>query len=84
MQSNQFPVGTNQLIVVYEPDDTGSEVDPYAIYGQIAQDAAARAAQNWRLVSLASTALRHAQAYIGRDGSGYETSVAIAVVYAMP
>jgi hypothetical protein len=84
MQSNEFPIGSSQLIVVYEPDDTGGEVDPNAIYNRIALDAAARAAQNWRLVSLASTALRHAQAYIGRDGSGYETSVAIAAVYATP
>ena len=84
MQSNQFPVGTNQLIVVYEADDTGNELDPYAIYGAIAQDAALRAGQGWRLVSLASTALRHAQAYVGRAGSGYETSAAVAVVYALP
>jgi hypothetical protein len=84
VQSNVFPVGANQVIVVYEPDDTGAEVDPYAIYAEIAHDAEARAADNWRLVSLASTALRHAQAYLGRDGSGYETSVAIAAVYATP
>jgi hypothetical protein len=84
MQSNQFPIGGNQVIVVYESDDTGNELDPYAIYSQIAADAAVRANQGWRLISLASTALRHAQAYVGRSGSGYETSAAIAVVYAIP
>jgi hypothetical protein len=84
MQSTHFAVGTNQLIVVYEPDDTGNELNPYSIYAEIAEDAAARASQNWRLVSLASTALRHAQAYVGRAGSGYETSVAVAAVYATP
>ncbi len=35
-----------------------------------------------RIVSLAATPLRHAQAFIGRQGSGYETKISVAVVYA--
>jgi hypothetical protein len=31
---------------------------------------------------MAAEPLRHAAAYLGREGSGYETKMAVAVVYA--
>jgi hypothetical protein len=82
MQPNEFAAGPAQDIVVYLSDDTGSEVDPFNLYREIAADAAIRAARGQRIVSVASVPLRHSQAYMGREGSGYETKVAVAVVYA--
>jgi hypothetical protein len=82
MPPTEFNAGNGQSIVVYVSPDTGSEIDPTAIYGQIAQDAALRAAAGQRIVSLAAVPTRHAAAFVGRTGSGYETKFAVAVVYA--
>ena len=81
MQSNEFSAGAGQTIVVYVSDDTSDEVDPDTMYGEIAEDAAARLLNGQRLVSLAASPLRHAQSFMGREGSGYETKIAVAVVY---
>jgi hypothetical protein len=82
MDPTEFQAGANQTIVVYLSPDTGSEVDPTAIYGDIAQDAAKRAAGGQRIVSMAAVPTRHSQGFMARQGSGYETKLAIAVVYA--
>lgn len=81
MQPYEVSAGPTQTIVVYMSDDTGNEVDPYTLYQEVAADAAARAVHGQRIVSLASVPLRHSAAYLGREGSGYETKVAVAVVY---
>jgi len=36
----------------------------------------------YHIVSLAATPLRHSQSFLGRQGSGYETKISVAVVYA--
>ena len=82
MNPNEFDAGANQTIVVYVSPDTGEEVDPMAIYGDIARDAAARAGAGQRIVSMAAVPTRHSQGYMSRAGSGYETKLAVAVVYA--
>jgi hypothetical protein len=46
-----------------------------------AEDAAQGAVAGQRIVSIAALPIRHVQAYFGREGSGYETKVAVAVVY---
>ena len=76
-----FPIGTDQVIVVYDPIDTGNQVEPGEIMAGVAADAASRAADGWRLVSLDSMNLRHSALFLGRDGSGYESQVAIVVLY---
>jgi len=81
MQSSEYAAGAGQAIVVYVSDDTSDEVDPDTLYGEIAQDAAARLLKGQRLVSMAASPLRHAQSFMGREGSGYETKIAVAVVY---
>ncbi len=81
MQSNELAAGAGQAIVVYVSDDTSDEVDPNAMYGEIADDAAARLLKGQRLVSLAASPLRHAQSFIGREGSGYETKISVAAIY---
>lgn len=84
MPSVVFEAGPNQIIVVYSPADTGSEVDVGAAFSLVAQDAAEKAAAGWRIVSTAALPTRHSQAFMGREGSGYETKMAIAVVFAKP
>ncbi len=78
----EFNAGANQTIIVYITADTGEEVDPLALYGDIAQDAARRAGDGQRIVSMAAVPTRHAQGFMARQGSGYETKLAVAVVYA--
>jgi hypothetical protein len=84
MQRVEFEAGPNQAIVVYTSDDQGGEVDPAAVHGEVAGDAAARAADGWRIVSTAALPTRHAQAFMGREGSGYETKMSVIVVYSKP
>ncbi len=78
----EFQAGAGQWIVVYTDVDTGNEIDPAALYAQVAADAAIRLAGGQHIVSMAAEPLRHAAAYLGRQGSGYETKIAVAVVYA--
>ena len=82
METNEFPAGAGQTIVVYVSVDTSDEVDPGSLYGEIAQDAAARFAKGQRIISVAATPLRHSQGFMSRQGSGYETKISVAVVYA--
>jgi hypothetical protein len=78
----EFIAGANQTIVVYVSADTGEEVDPLALYGQIAEDAERRAGSGQRIVSVAAVPTRHSQGFLARQGSGFETKLAVAVVYA--
>jgi hypothetical protein len=82
VQPQEFPAGPGQTIVVYQPPDTAQELNPSEIYSTIAADAAFRAVEGWRIVSIAVMPLRHAGAFMGREGSGYETKVAAVVAYA--
>jgi hypothetical protein len=82
MQRSEFQAGPNQALVVYSPDDTGSEIDPVEVYSEVAVDAAEWAAKGWHIVSTAAVPTRHAQAFMGREGSGYDTKMAVIVVYA--
>jgi hypothetical protein len=75
--------GEAQLLVVYQPMDDGNELDPLAIFSEIAADAAKRAADGHSIVTMTVLPLRHAQVF-GRTGSGYETKTAVAVVYRRP
>lgn len=77
----EFEAGPDHVIVVYTPPDSGAELDPVWIFSEVARDAAARAERGLRLLSMVSMPLRHSGAWVGRDGSGFETKVALAVVY---
>ena len=78
---NEFRAGPDQRIVVYHVLDTGEELNPVAIFAEIAEDAARRAEQGQRIVSIAPLSTRHSGAYFSREGSGFETKASIAVVY---
>jgi len=58
MQRTEYQAGSTQAIVVYSPDDTGSEIDPVAVYGEVAADAGEWAAKGWRIVSTAALPTR--------------------------
>ena len=81
MTPTEFEAGPGQVFAVYEPDDTGTEVDPQAIYAAIAADAATRAARGQRIVSMTTLPSRHSGVAFGRTGSGYQTKVTVTVVY---
>ena len=76
-----FEAGPDHVIVVYQPADIGVELDPSAIFGAIAADATARARDGQRILTMTSLPLRHAGAWLGQEGSGFETKVAVAVTY---
>ena len=82
MTQTEFSAGPYQSIVVYSSGDMGAEIDPAAMYQAIAKDAEQRALAGWRIVSTAAVPVRHAAAFLGREGSGYETKFSVAVVYA--
>ncbi len=83
MYRSEFEAGDGQRIVVYQPEDTGEEVSPTAIYAYIADDAAQLAErEGLRIVTMASTNLRHAGVAFGGQGSGYQTKACVAVTYA--
>lgn len=83
MFRSELEAGEGQLIVLYQPEDTGNEVGPLELYQFIATDAASLSAERGlRLLSMTSMSLRHAGAEWGRGGSGYQTKVCIAVAYA--
>jgi hypothetical protein len=82
MPATDFNAGNGQSIVVYVSPDTGSEIDPTSSYGEIARDAEQRSAAGQRILSVAAVPTRDSAAFLGREGSGYETKFAVAVVYA--
>ena len=82
MQRSEFEAGPNQAIVVYTPGDYGRQIDPVAIYRDVAVDAQAWAANGWRIVSTSAMPVRHVLSLQGREGWGSESQVAIMIVYA--
>jgi hypothetical protein len=79
-----FQAGPKQIIVIYSPADTGAEIDASAVYSAVASDAAERSTTGWRIVATAAFPTRHAQAFMGREGSGYETKMSVVVIYSKP
>jgi hypothetical protein len=77
----EYEAGPDHVLVVYQPPDLGSEVDPANLMGWIAADARLRAKVGLRMLSLTSLPLRQAGTAFGNDGSGYATKVAVTVLY---
>jgi len=82
MIQSEREAGDGQTIVVYQGDDTGTEIDAGALMDVVAADAAERDRRGRRIAAMTSIPQRHSGAYLGREGSGYETKTAIIVVYA--
>lgn len=81
MEQTEFAAGPDHVIVVYLPPDMSMEINALEVFAAVAADAAARAPSGQRLLSMTSMPLRHAGAWLGQEGSGYQTKIAIAVVY---
>ena len=77
----ELEAGPDHVLVLYLPADVSSELDPVAIFKEIAADAGERASSGLRMLSMTSMPLRHAGVAFGGGGSGYETKVAVAVLY---
>jgi hypothetical protein len=77
----EYSAGPDHVIVLYQPADVGSEIDPEAIFAEIAADAEARAANGQRILSMTTMPLRHGGMWAGAQGSGYQTKTSVAVVY---
>jgi hypothetical protein len=81
MEQHEFTAGPDHTVVLYLPPDAGVELDAMGLMAEISADAAARAARGLRILSMTTMPLRHAGTYFGQEGSGFQTKVAIAVVY---
>jgi hypothetical protein len=79
-----FPAGDGQVLVLYGSGDTGDELDPAALLGAVAADAAMRAETGWRMVSMVALPLRHGGEPFGLAGSGFTTKAALGALYALP
>jgi hypothetical protein len=77
----ELTAGPDQMIVLYQPQDMGSEISPGLIFDWVARDAGIRAERGEWIVSMTVMPLRHAGTAFGQEGSGYETKTAVAVVY---
>ncbi len=77
----EYPAGPDLIIVVYAPDDIGTELDPGAVFAEVSADAEARAPGGHRILSMTALPLRHAGTYFGQEGSGFQTKACVAVVY---
>jgi hypothetical protein len=82
MEIVEQAAGPDQTIVIYRPQDDGTELDAVEILAAVAADAAARAARGARIVTMTVMPLRHGGLPFGLQGSGIETKAAVAVVYA--
>jgi hypothetical protein len=81
MEQTELRAGPDHLIVVYRPADTGGEIDPVEVYQAMAADATRRAGVGARIVSMSTMPLRHSGAWVSRQGSGFQTRLAVAVLY---
>ena len=81
LAQTEYEAGPDHVLVVYEPPDLGTEVDPANFMGWVAADARARSATGLRMLSMTSIPLRHAGTAFGNDGSGFVTKVAVTVLY---
>ena len=81
LAQTEYEAGPDHVLVVYQPPDLGTEVDPANFMGWVAADARVRAAAGLRMLSMTSIPLRHAGTAFGNDGSGFVTKVAVTVLY---
>jgi hypothetical protein len=82
LDHRDFPAGDGQVLVLYQPLDSGDEIDPEPLLAAVATDAAQRSAEGWSMSSIMGMPLRHAGVkLLGVEGSGYTTKAALGVLY---
>jgi hypothetical protein len=85
VERTEHQAGPDQKFVVFVSDDYGSAIDPNELFEVAAADAAAEAAQGWRIVSTAVMPMRQmgtAGNIFFQSGGQYATRAALAIVYA--
>ena len=81
IEQTEYPAGPDHVIVVYQPPDLGTEIDPANLMGWIAADARTRANDGLRMLSMTTIPLRTGGTAFGNDGSGFSTKLAVTVLY---
>jgi hypothetical protein len=79
------PAGQKQVIVAFVNRDEGAGIDVEAMLGHLAEDAAAREPDGWRLVSVGGLPMRQmgtAGNVLFQSGGQFATQAAIVAVYA--
>ena len=82
--SLERPAGENQLIVAFVNRDEGAVIDVEAVLTFVAEDAAKREAEGWRLVSIGGMPMRQmgtAGNIMFQSGGQYATQAAVVAVY---
>jgi hypothetical protein len=85
MERFEYAAGDGQQVVLYVSDDRGAPLEPDALFGEVAADAAALAGRGWRIVSMATMPIRQmgtAGNIFFQSGGQFATKAAIVVVYA--
>jgi hypothetical protein len=85
MEPTVIEAGPSQAIVLYVSPDTGSLVEPVALWNRIADHARGLSQEGWRIVSTAVMPMRQmgtAGNILFQSGGQYVTQEAVVVVYA--
>ncbi len=80
----ELPAGDGQLIVMFVNDDTGDSFEVSAFGTAVADDAAERRKDGWRLMSVASLTMRQvgtAGNVLFQTGGQYATQAALIATY---
>jgi hypothetical protein len=83
MERFEHAAGDGQQVVLYVSDDLGVGLEPDALVGDIAADAAELAGRGWEIVSMSTMPLRQmgtAGNIFFQSGGQYATKAAIVVV----
>lgn len=80
----ELPAGEGQLIVMFVNDDTGGNLEVGAFGSAVAEDAAKRLEDGWRLMSVGSISMRQsgtAGNVLFQSGGQYATQAAVIATY---
>jgi hypothetical protein len=80
----ELPAGEGQLIVMFVNEDAGDSIEVGAFGNALADDAAERRKEGWRLMSVASMPLRQtgtAGNVLFQSGGQYATQAALIATY---
>lgn len=80
-----YPAGQSQLIVAFVNQDDSSKIDVDAFLKAVAEDAAKKEQEGWRLVSVGGLPMRQmgtAGNILFQSGGQYATQAAVVAVYA--
>ena len=80
-----YPAGQDQLIVAFVNQDDSSKIDVDQFLKAVAEDAATKELEGWRLVSIGGLPMRQmgtAGNIMFQSGGQYATQAAVVVIYA--